>query len=644
MVLTPIIEAFVLCCITVVVPVLAMLYFSPTLRARAFFLGPIGIALFTFMSAVSAALMYSYVPFGPEKIITVATISTVVTYLMLRKMVESIKMPNVGNHNFPVFLIILGLAGLAITDIFFILSQQGFHSDSTTYFRTPLQSDNERHLILVNAIIRGDGSPFFPGAEHRYQILWHHYAALIVQLLSNPTIPTYYHLVSGVILFTSYVLFITLFWFAYLIRPKLFRSYAWIIIIFTLVAMHADVFNFLLSWLIDGSPGIEADYSVSKPIYRNFSPKLAGLTAPQHAFFLIALTLYLGLKQTTKRSLPEAPQVYVLIPVMIIISPILAALFLPFSMLIDSFQLARQKGWGTAFRYIIKAVVLLFLGALAFWLILRFPPTDLLFRDGFRSSLAPEWTYLKFFLGILAVPAAFVAACGTLGVTLLVVTLWLLFTKRFSILRNRYLLIALLLIYVANSVVENDEIRRHTAILVFIIALVVILQFLHFSRHIHKSAFLKYFIASSAAITILLHGYFVFSYTGKTSVISSDIPWKDYLCMNKIIQERYPNTPTWASTDDNLRFPLVMEIAPSFSSWLDIDVHSRSPRIKTMHKIAEHGIDPEIFLRELGYRLIVWGPIEKSTKFLPIPPYLVSSNRKVAHCGSVELYDLRLQP
>lgn len=636
------IGALTLCFICVGLPISVMLYLVPDLRTRAFFVVPVGTALFLFVCGASAALLYPYVPYGPSKLVMVIIIAATVTYAVIRKINGVFTSPNAQIHHRRLLYLILGLSALAITDIFFILGQQGFHIGDTTYFRTPLQSDNERHLILVNAIIRGDGSPFLPGAAHRYQILWHHFAALIVSVMTNPAMPSNYPLVSGVILFTSYVMFVGLFWLVCLVRPQFFQGYTRIFILFALVALHADIFNFSMSWFMNGYFGIEADYSVPEPIFRNFSPKLAALTAPQHALFVVALTVYLASKQAPMTAMPAASKLTdALIPIMVIVSPVMAGLFLPFSVFVEGIQRFRRADWKTAVNHAIRTGGLILLGCAVFWALFRFSPHELFFRDGTNLHPLSEWNVLESIADILAVPAALVAACGTLGVALLAMALWLLLTRQFPILKDKYLLLALTMIYVANFVLRNDEIRRHIAILVFVIALIALLRLLTASTRPGYPDIQKGLLSIMAVVSLLLHGYFVYSYTGKPSSVPSDIPWEDYLCMNIIIQERYPRKPTWASIDNNLRFPLVMEIAPSFSSRVDIDVHSRVlPHARSVLDVAEHGIPPELFMKELGYQLIIWGPIEKNTRILPIPVNLINPNKRVARCGSVELYTL----
>lgn len=57
-------------------------------------------------------------------------------------------------------------------------------------------------------------------------------------------------LVSEVILFTPYVMFIVLLWMACLVQPRLFQGYIRIFILFTLVALHANIFNVSMSWIM----------------------------------------------------------------------------------------------------------------------------------------------------------------------------------------------------------------------------------------------------------------------------------------------------------------------------------------------------------------------------------------------------------
>lgn len=635
-------SAFLLALIGVGLPVATLLAFSPTFRRHAFFSVPIGAAVFLLVGAITAAVLYSYVSFGWAKLFIVLTIATVSMFFTHRIIDRIAVSPDEQIYDLSALYIILGLSALAIADNFFILSQQGFQANQATYFRTPLHSDNERHLILVNAIIRGDGSPFLSGAEHRYQILWHHFAAIFVSVLSDASMPSYYPLVSGIVLFTSYIFFVALFWLAYLMRPTLFRGY-WVFVVFVLVAMHADIYNFITSSLA-GYPGIEADASIPMPYFRNFSAKLAALTAPQHVLFLIVLILYLAFRHLahTLASGTSMNRSDILVPMMGVTSPVLTVFYLPFSALYDCIYLVRREGWKAAIRYAIKIAGLAGLGLAFFWVIMRFPPADLFFRDSPWPLWENDWTALNIIFAPFAALPALIAISGTLGLALSILILWLLRARRFAVLNDSNLIVALTIILVANFLLGNFEIRRHTSILIYVLLLVAVFRFLGPVEIVMRSAFHKGLLIVIVVVTTLLHGYYIYSYAGKPSAIPVNISWEDYLCMNKFIAEYHPHTPTWASMDRYLRFPLVMEVVPSFSNTTDIYIHSMMPpHAKSVLETAEQGIPSPASLKELGYKLIVWGPIEKNVLEKSTLVDLIRPENQIARCESVGLYALK---
>ena len=77
-------------------------------------------------------------------------------------------------------------------------------------------------------------------------------------------------------------------------RPRLFVRFGVGSCLLFLIVAHADLFTYCLSMLGRHQPGIEADWSCPPWLFRNFSLKLVGLTAPQHALSLSLLALYLS--------------------------------------------------------------------------------------------------------------------------------------------------------------------------------------------------------------------------------------------------------------------------------------------------------------------------------------------------------------
>ena len=271
-------------------------------RRSAYGLVPFGLLVQGFLLGAFSAVLHPALAPGWGKLLLVETLSVAIMWRALAWVY-----PRLRGLRHPVFspkaILFCALgASLATADLVAIFSGQGFafekgrwfHSGET-YFRAPMNNDITRHVVVTNSLLRrAESTPFLPHSRYSYQLFWHHLAALSVGPLASWWAPiTNYPLVVGHVGAVAFLFFFMLLWALHARRPGLFETPLMAVAIGVLVFSHADIFHFLLSLLSKGVPGIEADWSVKSEPFRNFSVKLMGLTAPQHALFFFFFLGYL---------------------------------------------------------------------------------------------------------------------------------------------------------------------------------------------------------------------------------------------------------------------------------------------------------------------------------------------------------------
>jgi hypothetical protein len=315
--------------LSVIAPAALVAYSCKECHVRSWVYLPIGIALqFSFM-AIASALLYKVLTFGWLKFAIVTGASTLAVALLLPRMLDGEPKRWHKVYDTRTLLVLFALSVAAQVDNFIILGSQDFLGENGPYFRPPLNSDNQRNTILVNSLLREDGSPFLPGAEHSYQMLWYHLAALFVSLFDARGT---YHLVAGSTLFTGVLVFFALFWLCYNLKPVPFLRSRWLLpLAMVIFAAHADIYNLVKSYRTEGVLGFAADGSFVGTELLGFTLKATTLTSPQHTFFVYLLLAYLaGIRWLRESGDKKGVFHWMFLPLIFMTSPVLSLLMLPF--------------------------------------------------------------------------------------------------------------------------------------------------------------------------------------------------------------------------------------------------------------------------------------------------------------------------
>jgi hypothetical protein len=665
--------AFLLSVASIIVPVLALAYSREQYRSRLFLYVPIGITFQFVTIGIVAAAVHGVIEYGWIKYFIVVAASTLIVDRLLQfiereKVVFSTKI-----YNHRAIWIILALSLLAIADSFWIGGIAGYHDDSF-YFRPPFQSDPHRNVFLVNALIRHDDSPFLPGAPICYQLLWYHVCALFVSLFRADT---NYSLTMGVGLATSYFLFFTVLWAIYSIRPTLFLRYRTAIPLLVIIFSHADIFNFLYGLFQGVGPCLAVDsdcnFGFEKFGFDHHSLKFASLVSPQHLLFGMALATYVGgMRYRGLRSPSPSPLVRpswgplqrinrtVALPffvktswtMMFLISPVLSLLLFPFLIVHRMVLHLCQKKWKAALTFPLRAFLLFLFAAIFYSFIFRASPHKLVTRHAIGDNVNVDHilnffydVFMSLFRDWMVLPEIFitpVALVGVLGLSGLLCGIFMLDhlrRKSFRFLADPAVFVLFMAAYFTNYVLQHAEMRRHVSIVLPVLAALALARLLSANtRHvfIHKAL-----LPSAAIMALVLHGYYVHSFTFKPSIVDKNIPWRDYICINKIVTEKYKNWPTLGATGGGLRFPLILEATSSFTHYEDAAVHSVINRddYEIIKKTRKSPITD--LAKELRMRLLVWGPIEQNAWGISAKTRLTDDSEILARCGSVSLYRIR---
>lgn len=656
--------------LTVAAPVLGLVYGRPDYRARAFVYVPIGITFQFITIGIVAALLYQPLGYGLPKFLLVVLISTLFVAYLFEKIRHNQLRFSSRVHTHRVLWILFLLALIGTLDNFLVAGLEGYHAGEI-YFRPPFNSDPQRNVFLVNALIRHDGSPFLPGATILYQTLWYHFGALFVSLFNAQT---NFGLVLGVAVATSYFFFFIVLWAIYSTRPSLILRYWLAVPLLIIIFSHADVYYFLKGLLATGHPCIVADGSCDVLLgperhFEPFSLKNAALISPQHVFFVMGLIVYLSgsryrLFYLPSQALARNPPLSsihhghidtaapihsrVLLVMMFLASPILSALVLPFFIFYDFAIIIWRRHWRDAIVYVFLLCGLLVIALVIYRVTLDESAIRLFHRpyvtgvEGGRilQSFFEDWTRIPaFFL----TPVALIGGLGILGISAIVCVLSTLHKRTVRRLIAPEVVVLIVAAYYTNYVLGHAEVKRHVAIVLPAIGALAVSSLMVMSAW--RSAIHRIVASSLAAVALVLHGYYLYSYTLKPSLISSAIPWKDYYCINGVISERYPSWPALAAIGAGLRFPLVAESAPSYARHEDATTHSRlrDETSRVIH-LNLNGVHITELAGNLGIRLVVWGPVEDGAWGMKIKDRIVGGRKALERCGSVGLYGVSVAP
>ncbi len=581
---------------------------------------PFALSLHFCILALTAASLHFF-SFGWEKFVGVQSIAFLLTTLIVWQTFSKLQFRRAQYFSAPVFLGLSGIALLLSADLFFIMARQGWglSSDllsSSAYFRPPFNSDAQRTVALIQALIRGNLSPYLPQSNLVYQVFWHHLASHFVWPFSNAFA---FAATSGVLLATALLVLITFLWTLALYRPAFLKHWKLGLLFLVIFFTHADLFGFLSSVFGNGKAGIEADWSYSPPFFRYFSLKLLLLTAPQHAAFFLPFLCF----QLLRRFSPS--------------SGLLCGFFFIFSVLCSPvlavFLFGPLLCWKAMNRSLrARELFLISLGILIciplHSAIFQFPLHTLFLRPGGSDSvlLAPA-------LGWWLSPFWLLACGGGLSILFFVPSVrrrWNQETLGLCFLGG------LLFFYLFTGI----EIRRHFAMVLGVMLPLGIFRALPSPRRFANNF---PYLRVALSIALLLHGYFLYCYLGKPSALDPKIAWQDYFRMNQEIHSHYPDLAVIAATSYELGLvkPILLQTATTFADALSAGVHGdvSSEKKELLAKVEQSG-DILPYARALGYRALLWGPVEEKVWGERGRLRFFSKAKQVYRTGSVSLLTL----
>lgn len=526
----------------------------------------------------------------------------------------------------------LALVALALlSGNWLISSAQGWHlteSGARPNFRFPFNDDVERNVVLVDTLARGSSeSPYLAHSRLNYQIFWHALASLFVQGSpgedSGPR-------VAGVARATGYVFLVVLLAWLALLRPSLARRLSLGFPMLLLFWFHADLYNVLVSLLLRGTVGIEADWSVARAsVYRYVSLEFLELVAPQHLFFFLFGVSHLCLHHY-KRRLRVADDRWLsalTATFAFLASPLLYALFLFPPAIYRTVRARRLSPVATFASETAVAFV-------AYRLVTGNWASALFIREGATNfSLLPWMGW-----GWSLLPVIGLTALGPLGLWL---TAWAIRNgNRREAWRNPWLVYLVAGLFFFNFVFTSPEIKRHFGWVAMLLGLLFVID----TATRPRLARFGLGISLGLLAAIPLQGYFLYCYLGKPSLVPSSSAGKDHFEMNRLLAGRFPGQPVMAavSSEDGILMPLATRVTASFSVPSHAWIHASLSREQS-HWLSRARVDkaPVPYARKLGYELLIWDQVAENAWGDSVKRRFVAESNLLARVGSVSLYRLR---
>ena len=592
---------------------------------RPFFVFPTALALQVFFSGASAAIASRYLAFGILSYAIVVLVGLLLSAVTLRRISWPSRLVKQEWAQWKPLLWLLAIAFLSCAELGVIFHANDWGvPEGETYFRPPLHNDSYRNLVLVEALGRGNASPFLAGSKLLYQTFWHTLAGTFLfpfQSISRLSI------VSGAAWATGLLFFFLGLWACVILRPQLFtkRRFLWVLLLL-LMTTHTDIYHFFASLLFQGRLGIEADWSVKSRFFRMFSLKLITLSSPQHAIFFIFFSVLMAWRRLSYRKGPEP----IWWMACILVSPLLSFFSLPWVFAWDLWRSREKK------QFIISRVILLCGVALIYWPMTG-KPVWALFGRGSQTSME----FFPWYPEVLAqLPLFLIASVGVIGILASVVGI-----HRFQRLGKAAWNLELLLLIGGASLFlfffDHPEVRRHYSMLASLVAVFLCVKSLPLDPN---EKWLRWCRAPILFSVILLHSYFLYCYLLKPSKVDPEIAWKDYFGMNEVVKKKYSGYPILAAVDPwnlGLEMPVVMEVTTSFSLVEHAAIHS---------EIASEKFSQLLWVRQLrnilpvaesfGYHLVLWGPVEERVWGRKARERFLSHEGPLETYGAVSLYRL----
>jgi hypothetical protein len=653
-------RAAFLAALVLIAPPLITAWLAPGHHARPLWrLVPFLAATFVTFLALSAVL-YRVIPYGALKLAVAAVGALVVGYLACRLLPGP--GPSPGREG-RAFILIMLLAAVSVAGDAFIFSRQGFSADDrTSLFAAPFRGDIQRDTDLIAGLLRETQEVFLPRSSFVYQVLWHHGAANLIAVL--PEHFTLFPYVLGLTLVTGFIFYVTLYWLVLMIRPTLSRRPLALFIVAAFAACDADLYNALFSVLREGHVALAADASTHvQTVFRYFSNKLTSLTAPQHATFFIVMSVIVALTYDPvigrwgRRGWQwrQIFSIVVFAAAGALANPVLTILALPVyaAVLAGTWRIQ-----GRDVRQIFVAGILA--GAVGFTLhvlVLRFTPLDLFLRPNITGGgsgvygVHSLWTLEMPIQYFRELPWVLIATSGVIGAVITVALLWAGVWYR-GLFRDTLVLTLIGGTLMWNVVVIETEIQRHFAMIAAYLGVLICARLL--PNHGWRRPATMSVLVVAAVLALVLNGYLTRAYSTGGAILDPSVPWTDYYCMNKVIATDFPNLPVVVRTQDEFELPIAAEATASLV-WSQVAFVHQKLSVDTAHMLDEiNSRDRESFrravlsdpngtirkLQSLGYRGIIWGPIEEREWGPRVRHALISGEQFLKSCGMVALYGL----
>ena len=245
---------------------------------------------------------------------------------------------------------------------------------------------------------------------------------------------------------------------------------------------------------------------------------------------------------------------------------------------------------------------------------------------------------------LMAVPLILVGVAGAAGCLLTVLIITAISEKQERRLVGAYPIVLLFGAMFFNYFITGREIRRHFSLIAALMVAIVLAELLPVARRLARTRLGRPVIGIVMVLSLLLHGYFLYSYTGKPSWLDPNLAWKDYFELNSIVKKKFPGMSIVAAADPRgigLQFPVISEVTTTLTFVSDAAVHSTltPEQLDVFRKINISG-DVAPYAKREGYQAIVWGPLEDNVWGPRTKSRFVSKDQWLASFGTVSLYRL----
>lgn len=632
--------SFVLYLSAVTLPPALGMWFIPRLRREIALLLPLGIAANLAIVGLVTQITHGFFPSSLLKFIVVSLgggAATTGLALLLSPQILPAR-----RYRLPAktLAIVAALAAFAIADIFYIGARQGFTFSEAgqvtdAYFRTPFSGETQRHLVTVNALNRGENSPFLVGGKFSQPQLWHHFTALVVSLDRSPS---QFSAVVGSQLALAYVFYFLLFSILALLRP------AWLLrpaslpfaVFFTLTLTHGDFAHMLGNFALGKTAGIQSDASAPVGFFNYFSPKALALAYPSEIFFFCFLLgfLYVDRLCTTQRIYHSVAKFF-FVAAAVTISPLLSALYFPIHFLIQNIKLARaEKPFSDS---AVHALAILAGAMVLAWGVNDSPPWQMA-----RNLIGGE-TYFPLAAPIdptqwIQLPLITLVTLGLLGAVVTGLGFWRVHRGLLGSLFQPAVVVSLTSTILLHYVVSGSEWRRSAIVLSSLLAVLTLARWLPSPRRLQPQ-----WITAGAQFVLVVavgfHAYFIFSHAVKPSDVNPAFAWGDYYRMNAELQKKFPKLPILAVPAPGMFAPVAMEATTSFST----PNHAATNAVVTPRNynflVRMNGFENVVpYAQSMGYRAILWGPAEELRWGDRVRNRFIDKANLMAETGSVKLY------